>query len=260
MKIFVINLDRAPQRLERMASLFGELGLDFTRVPAVDGQELADQQGRNSRKGMYYDLGSGEIGCFLSHINCWGAAAAEEAEYNAIFEDDVHFGAGARELLADTSWIPADADVVKLETTLVRTLVDRGRAARAGDRSVRRLRDTHPGTGAYVVSRKGARKLLELSTDFADPVDQFMFNPVSVAWNELIIYQVDPAICVQEVVVGKDGSADALASGLKHERPVQERARGTEKLLKEIARPLGRLAASVGARLRGQRWGKVRFR
>lgn len=260
MKIFVINLDRAPQRLERMASLFGELGLDFIRMPAVDGRELADRYGSGARKGMYYDLGSGEIGCFLSHIKCWDAAAKEEAKYNAIFEDDIHFGAGARELLADASWIPADADVVKLETTLVRTLVDRGSAARAGDRSVRRLRDTHPGTGAYIVSRKGARKLLELSTDFADPVDQFMFNPVSVAWNALTIYQVDPAICVQEVVVGKDGFADALASGLKHERPVQEKVRGAEKLMKEVARPLGRLAASIGASLRGQRWGKVWFR
>jgi len=257
MKIFVINLDRAPQRLERMASLFGELGLDFTRVPAVDGRELADRQ---ARKGMYYELGNGEIGCFLSHIKCWDIAAKADGEYAAIFEDDVHFGAGARELLVDTSWIPADADVVKLETTLVRTLVDRGSAARAGDRAVRRLLDTHPGTGAYIVSRKGARKLLELSADFADPVDQFMFNPVSVAWNALTIYQVDPAICVQEVVVGKDDAADALASGLKHERPVQEKVRGTEKLRREIARPLGRLAASVGARLRGQRWGKVRFR
>ncbi|MBA8904493.1 glycosyltransferase family 25 protein [Aminobacter ciceronei] len=257
MKIFVINLDRAPQRLERMASLFGELGLDFTRVSAVDGRDLA---GRQARKGMYYDLGSGEIGCFLSHIKCWDAATKADGEYTAIFEDDVHFGAGARELLVDTIWIPADADVVKLETTLVRTLVDRDSAARAGDRSVRRLRDTHPGTGAYIVSREGARKLLELSADFADPVDQFMFNPVSVAWNALTIYQVDPAICVQEVVVGKDGAADALASGLKHERPVQEKARGTEKLMREIARPLGRLAASVSAGLRGQRWGKVRFR
>lgn len=257
MKIFVINLDRSPQRLERMVSLFGELGLDFTRVPAVDGRDLADRQ---ARKGMYYDLGNGEIGCFLSHIKCWDAAAKADGEYTAIFEDDVHFGAGARELLFDASWIPADADVVKLETTLVRTLVDYGRAGRAGDRSVRRLLDTHPGTGAYIVSRKGARKLLELSADFADPVDQFMFNPVSVAWNALTIYQVDPAICVQEVVVGNDGAADALASGLKHERPVQEKARGTEKLMREIARPLERLAASVGASLRGQRWGKVRFR
>jgi glycosyl transferase family 25 len=130
MKIFVINLDRAPQRLERMASLFGELGLDFTRVSAVDGRDLADRQ---ARRGMYYDLGSGEIGCFLSHIKCWDAATKADGEYTAIFEDDVHFGAGARELLVDTSWIPADADVVKLETTLVRTLVDRDSAARAGD-------------------------------------------------------------------------------------------------------------------------------
>jgi glycosyl transferase family 25 len=260
MKILVINLDRAPQRLQRMASLFAELGLDFTRVPAVDGRDLADRQGSGSRKGMYYDLGSGEIGCFLSHIKCWDAALQQDTEYSVIFEDDVHFGSGARALLVDPGWIPADADVVKLETTMVRTLMDRNSVASAGDRSVRRLRDTHPGTGAYIVSRKGARKLLELSTDFADPVDQFMFNPVSVAWDALTIYQVDPAICVQEVVIGKDGSTQALASGLKHERPAQEKARGGKKLIKELARPLGRLATSVGASLRGQRWGKVRFR
>lgn len=40
--------------------------------------------------------------------------------YGAIFEDDILFSAKAGTLIVDDGWIPADADIVKLETTLMK--------------------------------------------------------------------------------------------------------------------------------------------
>lgn len=260
MQAFVINLDRSPQRLERMKLLLSGLGLDFIRMPAVDGLALAADAEIPKDKGLFYRLGPGETGCFLSHIKCWEAVAAGQAEYTLIFEDDVHFGEEAGELLRGLSWVPKDADLVKLETTLVRTLTDRSKANVVAGRSVRRLQGAHPGTGAYIISRQGARKLLDRSKGFADPVDQFMFNPSSAAWNELTIYQLDPAICVQEVVIGTESPSMGLGSGLKLERPAQAKASRGKKLIREISRPLARVATALGARLRGQQWARVPFR
>jgi glycosyl transferase family 25 len=39
MMLFIVNLDRQPERLQRMAEIFGQFGLQFTRIPAVDGDQ-----------------------------------------------------------------------------------------------------------------------------------------------------------------------------------------------------------------------------
>jgi glycosyl transferase family 25 len=45
LQTWVINLDRAPDRLERISMQLQRLGLPFTRLPAVDARALtADQR------------------------------------------------------------------------------------------------------------------------------------------------------------------------------------------------------------------------
>ena len=69
----VINLDRAPHRMDVMASRLGDLGLPFERVSAVDGQELGvppwdgiDHRGYERCHGKR--LRPNEAGCYLSHV------------------------------------------------------------------------------------------------------------------------------------------------------------------------------------------------
>ena len=101
-----------------MDAIFSVLDLSYTRVPAVDGGSLSnDQRKRAQPGGNFYPLGPGEIGCFLSHRNCWKIAAGEKG-YTAIFEDDVHFGSGFHDLLWGAAWVPDGVDVVKLENEL----------------------------------------------------------------------------------------------------------------------------------------------
>ena len=108
MKLFVINLDRAPERLADTAKLFAGAGLAFERVPAVDARAMSDAERRRTAPPVRFYLANarrvrpGEIACTLSHRKAWDAAFAGGEAVAAVFEDDVFFepdGLGA--LLAD---------------------------------------------------------------------------------------------------------------------------------------------------------------
>jgi glycosyl transferase family 25 len=254
MNIYLINLDRSPDRLQRMATIFSDLGLDFTRMPAVDGAKLIAEGKlhRPERAGLIYQLGPGETGCFLSHRACWEAIANAEQNHGAVFEDDVHFGSGLAELLSNDAWIPGDADVVKLETTRVHALLDRTGNKLALGRSLKRLRSTHTGASGYILSKSAARKLIALSEDFVDPVDQFMFNPACTAWADLTIYQLTPAICIQDMLVGAGSQVVGFQSTLEDERPeLKSQKERLSKPLREIMRPLRQAWMFLNSRLRG---------
>ena len=264
MRIFVINLDRAPERLAHMKALLDSLRLAFTRVPAVDGKSLtADETNRwIDGEPKFYPLGPGEIGCFLSHRQCWQRVVREGLDHAVIFEDDIVIGTEPHAVLTSSDWIPADADVVKMDTARRKTFVDRRATAVVGSRSVTRLRGMHAGGAAYAVSQAGARKLVQLSEGFCDPVDQFLFNPVSHAFRHLVTYQLAPALCGQMGLLGLSSPAD-LASALAAERR-QNRRTGWAKVRREVERPFEQAAGLVTgalANLRGQqRWSQIAYR
>ena len=108
MKSFVINLDRAPERLADTAKLFAGAGLAFERVPAVDARTLSPAELRAECPPVRFYLANarrvrrGEIACALSHRKCWRAAFEGGEAVAAVFEDDVFFEPdGLRALLAD---------------------------------------------------------------------------------------------------------------------------------------------------------------
>lgn len=263
MRILLINLDRSPERLKRMDEVLTGSGLTFERVPAVDGKLLSEAEKTRwlGGDGSFYPLGPGEIGCFLSHRACWEIAAAGPDSHAVVLEDDVHIGSDAQAIIGDAGWIPADADIVKLETTLRPIYVDKTPAARVGGRTVNRLRGEHTGAAAYIVSRAGAAKLVALSETFCDPLDQFLFNPRLPPFTALTTYQLVPALCVQDFL--HNGSLRAGLDSTLHDERRRNRPTGLAKLAREVARPLRQL----GNGLRGlattlftsRRWGTVPF-
>jgi len=73
MKVLLINLDRATDRLERMRRVFGEAGIEFERVSGVDGSQLSAEELERCQPqpGYFGWLAKGELGCFLSYRLCW---------------------------------------------------------------------------------------------------------------------------------------------------------------------------------------------
>lgn len=99
-KIFMINLERRPERLARMIESFNILGLEVENFTAIDGRELNEDEmkkiGIEFLEG-YADpylnrpMTLGEIGCFLSHFYIWEKMVTEKLEEVLILEDDIRF-------------------------------------------------------------------------------------------------------------------------------------------------------------------------
>ncbi|MBZ9680795.1 MULTISPECIES: glycosyltransferase family 25 protein [unclassified Mesorhizobium] len=234
MKCLVINLDRSPDRLAHMTAEFARIGLGFERVAAIDARDRPDLalQRQHARYAVRRLSGS-EIACLHSHRACWAIIAQDEAPYGAVFEDDMVFSAKAGTLLADTSWIPADADVVKLETFFHTTVIQRERFPVGGGFSLFRLRKNHIGTGGYLLSRQMARALLETTADVNVAVDNLIFDPTFAISTGKTIYQLVPALCAQDQFVGnrlpslleQGREAEWVASGLANGHRIRALAR-----------------------------------
>ncbi|MBN9218246.1 MAG: glycosyltransferase family 25 protein [Mesorhizobium sp.] len=267
MKYLLINLDRSPERLQHMTAEFTRIGIGFERVAGVDAMDHPDlvlqpQHAIHANR----PLSGSEIACLHSHRECWKIIARGDAPYGAVFEDDMVFSARAGVLLADMEWVPADADVVKLETFFSRTVVQRRKASAGHGFSTTRLHKGHPGAGGYLLSRRMACDFLAATEGLNIAVDDLIFNPVFSAGRAT--YQLMPALCAQDQFVGErlpsllDRERDAarMASGLmtKYRSPaivrIAREARRTMRwaadfcrLRRQIIVPLDRVEPSAGA-------------
>lgn len=87
--IYLINLDRRPERLECMQKTLNDYGLHFQRVSAVDGQKLSHET-KQALFGKYpVRLPNGAIGCLLSHLSILQDAYSRQYTCIWVLEDDV---------------------------------------------------------------------------------------------------------------------------------------------------------------------------
>jgi glycosyl transferase, family 25 len=94
LQTWVINLDRAPERLARITAQLQRLQLPFTRLAAVDAKAftpaqaaLLDEAAYRRKHGMRPV--PGELGCYLSHVAVLRAFLASSAQAALVLEDDV---------------------------------------------------------------------------------------------------------------------------------------------------------------------------
>ena len=84
---YIINLDRATERLEKITPMATQLGFPHERIPAVDGknipQETIDKVVSDASYVNYVNspLNVGSIGCYMSHINTWEKFLQSDYEY-----------------------------------------------------------------------------------------------------------------------------------------------------------------------------------
>lgn len=92
-KSFMINLDRRPDRLEKMNQQIRNnfLPTDITRVSAIDGSKLKiNPRLRSLCRKNNFQMRSGVIACALSHIQLYHQLLEDtEVDGYVIFEDDV---------------------------------------------------------------------------------------------------------------------------------------------------------------------------
>ena len=102
--VYFINLDRSPDRRAEMSQRLSALGIAFERVPAIDGRSLSSSAVDAVRIDTpgWKPLSAGEIGCFLSHRECWRRIAQGDEAYGCVFEDDVLLSSRLRDFLSGT--------------------------------------------------------------------------------------------------------------------------------------------------------------
>lgn len=86
--IYWINLERSPQRREYMENLLE--GFNHTRIDAIDGQQMSDDEYENLNK-LATILSKNDACCALSHLKAIQQAYDEGLEYVIIAEDDISF-------------------------------------------------------------------------------------------------------------------------------------------------------------------------
>jgi glycosyl transferase family 25 len=202
MRLYLINLDRRPDRLAAMTAQAQGLGLALTRIAAVDGgaTDPAELDRWFAPSGPLGEIPRGDKACFLSHRRAWQAFLATGDAHAVILEDDVRLSPAAPPLLVSDAWVPADAGLVKLEhygPQGQRVLLTDFKPV-AKDFQLARMLSRHTGAAAYLIGRAAAQLLLE-QTRFDLPVDHLMFNPNnSKLFARLAPWQSLPAIARQQ--------------------------------------------------------------
>ncbi|MCV0352546.1 MAG: glycosyltransferase family 25 protein [Nitratireductor sp.] len=240
MKIYVINLDRAHERMEQMRSQLDDLGLPFQRISAVDGSTIDRAHFPLSQRL------DGEIGCSLSHCAAWQELLNSSDQYALVLEDDAVVSPDMALLLDDPGLLPEDADLLKLETTMVPTGVSKKSHATVSGRHVRQLMAHHTGTAGYIVSRDFARKNIDRVSKAEFPVDIALFDDSAV--NRATVYQLVPAPVIQRMfTVSYKGKpvyeTDSLTAQLSDFRnsAKMSRPKGIKLVWRELTRPVKRL-------------------
>ncbi|WP_201493146.1 glycosyltransferase family 25 protein [Rubrivivax sp. A210] len=163
LQTWVINLDRAPERLARIAAQLQRLGLAWTRLPAVDARALSslqraalDEAAYRRKHGMT-PLG-GELGCYLSHVEVMRQMLAGNARYALVLEDDVLLHDSLPAVLQGLLAAPERWDAVKLSAVHRGTPVPYLEVAPGHQLAVMLSRCT--GSSAYLMNRRAAEAYL----------------------------------------------------------------------------------------------------
>ena len=166
LQAWVINLDRAPERLAGMAAQLQRLGLPFTRLPAVDARAITaaqlaqlDEPAYRRKHGMAPVMG--ELGCYLSHVGVMRAFMdmdATQAEFALVLEDDPLLHDSLPAVLAGLMRHTDRWDVVKLSAVHRGTPVPYLEVAPGHQLAVMLSRCT--GSSAYLMNRRAAAAYL----------------------------------------------------------------------------------------------------
>ena len=188
-------------------------GLAFERIPAVDGSKDPP-----TKKG----LTRFELACLESHKTAWRQFLNGPDPCACFLEDDLHIWPGFASLTESGSWIPSDAHSVKLDTYLQKVALGDARVAVNG-RRIARLYSRHQSSAAYILTREGATRYLDFTASASLPADYALF-PNHPRRFGLRIYQLCPAVAIQDHLLEPDQGGRAFATAMARIRPERNAA------------------------------------
>ena len=233
--IFVINLDRRRDRMEAMHRRLK--GLSYERFSAVDGARcsLVKEQ-VESFNNTVYPMSPNEFACILSHLKLCEHIIKAGLPYACILEDDVFLSKEFSSFINDDGWIPEGFDLIKFETMHERVWLSRS-SQPVKTVKLHKLGSFHAGTAAYIVSMRGALKLSKILSKPDQAADDLIFKK-TIEKKLMDVWQINPALCVQEFAVMDEFSQSDIVSGRENIRSTYRvKPKGLAKLKRELRRP-----------------------
>ncbi len=195
--VYVINLDRRPDRLSTMKKQLDLMeGVEWHRIAAVDAKSVR-------RRGAFLDAGT--FACQLSHLKAIQAFLDTTHQFAAILEDDVELSPHFPLLLESAEWVPDDVGLIKLDIHGVRHLGDFCGCAPDG-RTLQRMDGSSWSLAGYMLNRKAARKILGAPEHKLWAIDTTLFHqPMSKTARALKPVALSPAaVRIQDSCSGSD--------------------------------------------------------
>jgi glycosyl transferase family 25 len=196
MKIFYLNLAREADRRDYMEAQLTRLGLDATRIEAVDAAGLGSAERAHVFRLDHSGSKTTGYCVTLSHLKAMRAFLATDAPHALILEDDVVLAGRLPEFLAAFDETPPALDMLRLETvrTRLRTRPPEGLLLGFG---ICRAHSFEPGRAAYILNRKAAEVMVQSPHMLRIPHDISMFDPYQPLPRQLVVRQLKPALAVQ---------------------------------------------------------------
>lgn len=253
MKKFVVSLSSAVERRQHISAQFEKQGIEFSFFDAVTPDIAASDAQFMNLSVHENHIARGELACFMSHVHLWKKIVEDNIPYMAIFEDDIHLGEKAHVFLNQSDWIEKDWHLVKLEAFTPKVILGpKHKDFPQEGREIYKLTGKNLGTAGYILSLEGAKFLLNeiKKMDYIIPLDNFMFE-YAVKNHNFMMYQMQPALCIQDTILHYRSTSIQLKSQLTSERKKRmhaNKANGLQKIMVELARITSQLKITLFAR------------
>lgn len=241
----VISISTADKRRNHIIDQFGQKQIPFEFFDAFTPSERLEAHLQRYLPNVEATskLTAGEKGCLVSHFMLWKKCVDDNLDYISIFEDDILLGENAEQFLANDEWLKVrfnfqEIFVLRLETFLMPVQLEHQKQILPfQERNIDVLKSKHFGTAGYIISNGAAKYLINLFEKLAveeiKAIDEIMFNEqVNVGLYQ--VYQLNPAICVQELQLNQEESL--LVSDLEQERKNRLKIKKNKTLKQRLVR------------------------
>jgi glycosyl transferase, family 25 len=198
-RTYVINLDRATERLAAMQTQLQALRLPYERIAAYDAASVTENMAQSvtaPRLGTLFmnmplnrrtaesgpmifwpEIGryfvAGEIACYLSHSVSLQAFLASGADAAVIFEDDVEIDADIAEVIDVVNSLPQRPRIVKLEGIQTSYQMNYP-VVQTGKRNIGMMLKPSTGAAGYYINRAAADRIVPKLFPIREPFDAFL--------------------------------------------------------------------------------------
>ncbi|MCV2867221.1 glycosyltransferase family 25 protein [Defluviimonas sp. WL0002] len=197
-RTYVINLDGSDARMQATRVQLESAGISFERVSAFDGRhvnpdEFPECDPEAAKSYMGRPLRGGEVGCYLSHLDCVRRFLQSDAQTAMVLEDDITIVPGAKVVLDQAlAWLETSGEpwwLINVGAAKRKIYTPLAQFA-AGGRS-HELAKAHyfpMTTNGLVWSRAGAEAFLRAHSRIFAPIDNYFRHWLTRKGHGLSLY------------------------------------------------------------------------